>query len=89
MSAQRKPGAHFTGDAKMKAAAIKSAAPVKPVDSEAGAAPVASPAKALQDQLAAHYQPLSKRMSVMLISLLVGFAFIGGYLGGVNGVTLA
>jgi hypothetical protein len=85
MAAKRKPDLHYTGDAKMKAAALKTSAKVKPVQSDEDAAPVPSPAKQLQDQLEAHYQPLSQRMSVILVSLLVGFAFIGGWLGGTGG----
>ena len=83
MAAQRKPNSHETGDAKMKAAAIKSAKPVI-VEGEAAKA-VPSPAKALQDRLQAHYQPLSQRMSVILVSLLVAFAFVGGWIGGSGG----
>ncbi|MCR9193789.1 MAG: hypothetical protein NXH88_03600 [Hyphomonas sp.] len=85
MAAKRKPELHYTGDAKMKAAALKTSAKVKPVQPDEDAAPVPSPAKQLQDQLEAHYQPLSQRMSVILVSLLVGFAFIGGWLGGTGG----
>ncbi len=76
MAAKRKPNLHETGDAKMKAAALKSVRGVE----QAPAVP--SPAKELQDKLQAHYTPLSQRMSVILISLLVAFAFIGGWLGG-------
>jgi hypothetical protein len=82
MAAQRKSDLHYTGDAKMKAAALKSGTPVKPVEKGADTAPVPSPAKQLQDQLEAHYQPLSRRMSVILVSLLVAFAFVGGWIGG-------
>ena len=85
MAAKREPDLHYTGDAKMKAAALKSAAPVKPVQSDDEAVPVPSPAKHLQDQLEAHYQPLSQRMSVILVSLLVAFAFVGGWIGGTGG----
>lgn len=88
MAAQRKSDEHYTGDAKMKAAALKSAAPAKPVtpvEKDADTAPVPSPAKQLQDQLAAHYQPLSRRMSVILVSLLVAFAFVSGWIGGTGG----
>ncbi|MCR9224454.1 MAG: hypothetical protein NXH70_10320 [Hyphomonas sp.] len=85
MAAKRKPDLHYTGDAKMKAAALKTSPKVKPVHSDEDTTPVPSPAKQLQDQLEAHYQPLSQRMSVILVSLLVGFAFIGGWLGGTGG----
>ncbi len=85
MAAKRKPDLHYTGDAKMKAAALKSAAPVTPVHKDDGVSPVPSPAKELQDQLEAHYQPLSQRMSVILVSLLVAFAFVGGWLGSTGG----
>lgn len=85
MAAKRKPDEHFTGDAKMKAAALKSGASVKSVHTDDEAVPVPSPAKQLQDQLEAHYQPLSQRMSVILVSLLVAFAFVGGWLGGTGG----
>ncbi|MBO6688120.1 MAG: hypothetical protein JJ931_02845 [Henriciella sp.] len=85
MAAKRKPDLHYTGDAKMKAAALKTSPKVKPVKSDEDTTPVPSPAKQLQDQLEAHYQPLSQRMSVILVSLLVGFAFIGGWLGGTGG----
>lgn len=83
MAAQRKPHSHETGDAKMKAAAIKSAKPAV-VEGETATA-VPSPAKELQDRLQAHYQPLSQRMSVILVSLLVAFAFVGGWIGGSGG----
>ena len=76
MSAARREKSHETGDAKMKAAAIKS------VHGHEKAAAVPSPAKQLQAQLEAHYQPFSKRMSVILISVMVAFAFIGGWVGG-------
>ena len=82
MSAARKKRAHETGDAKMKAAAIKS---VKAADKPAA---VPSPAKELQAQLEQHYQPLSRRMSVILVSLLVAFAFVGGWIGGSGGVSI-
>lgn len=82
MSAARKKRAHETGDAKMKAAAIKS---VKVADK---AVSVPSPAKELQAELERHYQPLSRRMSVILVSLLVAFAFIGGWLGGSGAVSV-
>lgn len=82
MAARRKSELHYTGDAKMKAAALKSPAPVKPVEADADTPPVASPAKQLQDQLEAHYQPLSRQMAVILVSLLVAFAFVGGWMGG-------
>lgn len=85
MAAKRKRDLHETGDAKMKSAALKYAAKetqVKSIDEGAAIKAVPSPAKQLQDQLRAHYQPLHKRMSVVLISLLVAFAFIGGWLGG-------
>ncbi|MEM6651559.1 MAG: hypothetical protein AAF582_03100 [Pseudomonadota bacterium] len=91
MAAERKPTSHETGDAKMKAAAIKAVKKAKPVelaDPPAETEPVAvpSPAKALQDQLHAHYSPLSKRMQVILVSLLVAFAFISGWLSGSGNV---
>ena len=87
MAAQRRPNPHETGDAKMKAAAIKT---VRASDKPAA---VSSPAKQLQDQLQDHmrpqYQPLSKRMSVILISLLVAFAFVGGCVGGTGAIGFA
>lgn len=83
MAAQRHPKPHETGEAKMKAAAIKS---VRVTDTPAS---VPSPAKELQDQLQAHYAPLSKRMSVILISLLMAFAFIGGWVGGAGTIGFA
>ena len=75
MAAKRKPDLHETGDTKLKSAALKSIR-----DAEQAVA-VPSPAKELQDKLQAHYAPLSQRMSVILVSLLVAFAFIGGWLG--------
>lgn len=89
MAAKRKRDMHETGDAKMKAAALKYAAAEKPVKSLDGADAeqvdaVPSPAKQLQDQLHAHYQPLNRRMSVMLVSLLVAFAFVGGWGGAIG-----
>ena len=83
MSAARRKNTHETGDAKMKMAAIKS---VKSTDK---AVSVPSPAKELQAQLEQHYQPLSKRMSVILISLIVAFAFTGGWLGGSGAISIA
>lgn len=91
MAAKRKSELHETGDAKMKSAALKYAAKeprVKPLDGRETVAPVPSPARQLQDQLQAHYQPLTKQMSVLLISLLVAFAFVGGWVGGNGGVAL-
>lgn len=85
MAAKRKPNLHTTGDAKMKAAALKSAKTVKPVKTDEPVQAVPSPAKALQDQLEAHYQPLHQRMSVILVSFLVAFAFIGGWISGSGG----
>ncbi|MEL6691657.1 MAG: hypothetical protein AAFQ12_01295 [Pseudomonadota bacterium] len=88
MAAKRKSDLHETGDAKMKAAALKYAAKeprVKPLDDRETVTPVPSPAKQLQDQLQAHYQPLTKQMPVILVSLLVAFAFVGGWVGA-NGV---
>lgn len=86
MTAQRKSESHHTGDSKMKAAALKAPAPVSPQPKDVAEpdleTPVPSPARALQDRLAAHYQPFTKRMSVVLISLLVGFAFISGWMSG-------
>ena len=82
MAAQRKSDLHYTGDAKMKAAALKSGTTVKPIEKGVDTTPVPSPAKQLQDRLEAHYQPLSRRMSVILVSLLVAFAFVGGWMGG-------
>ncbi len=84
MAAQRKAKSHETGDAKMKAAAIRSVTP-----GEKAPNPVPSPAKELQDQLQTHYAPLSKRMAVILVSLLVAFAFVGGWLGGSGAIALA
>ena len=75
MAAKRKPDLHETGDAKLKSAALKA------IQDAEKAVAVPSPAKELQDKLRAHYAPLSRRMSVILVSLLVAFAFIGGWLG--------
>lgn len=83
MSAARRKQTHETGDAKMKAAAIKSVRVADPQE------PVASPAKELQEQLSAHYQPFARRMSVMLISVLFAFAFIGGWLAGSGTLSFA
>ncbi|MEL7031395.1 MAG: hypothetical protein AAGL97_09935 [Pseudomonadota bacterium] len=83
MSAAKRKNTHETGDAKMKMAAIKS------VNASDKAVAVPSPAKELQVQLEQHYQPLSKRMSVMLVSLMVAFAFIGGWLGGSGAISIA
>jgi hypothetical protein len=80
MAARRQQKPYETGDAKMKAAAIKS------VQANDDPAAIPSPARQLQDQLHAHYRPLSKQMSVILVSLLVAFAFIGGWLGGAGNV---
>ena len=88
MAAKRKSELHETGDAKMKAAALKYAAKeprVKSLDESKSVKPVPSPARQLQNQLQAHYQPLSKRMSVILLSFLVAFAFVSGWIGA-NGV---
>ena len=85
MVAKRKQDSHETGEAKMKHAALKYAAaktPVKPVEPDQTVDAVPSPARALQEQLHAHYQPLNKRLSVILVSLLVAFAFVGGWLAG-------
>lgn len=84
MSAARRQKSHETGDAKMKAAAIKSVS-VKGNDAPTA---VPSPAKELQAQLEAHYQPFSQRMSVILISLIVAFAFIGGWVGGSGAISV-
>ncbi|MEO0608385.1 MAG: hypothetical protein AAFY82_09150 [Pseudomonadota bacterium] len=86
MAAKRKRELHETGDAKMKMAALKSVRAVKKQDAVEA---MPSPAKALQDQLEAHYQPLHKRMSVILVSLLVAFAFVGGWIGGAGGILAA
>jgi len=83
MSAARRQKSHETGDAKMKAAAIKS------VHGHEKTAAVPSPAKELQAQLEAHYQPFSQRMSVILISLMVAFAFLGGWIGGSGAISIA
>ena len=83
MAAQRKPSSHETGDAKMKAAALRS---VKKGDTSK---PVPSPAKELQEQLQSHYQPLRQRFAALLISMIVAFAFIGGWLGGSGALNLA
>jgi len=83
MSAARRQKSHETGDAKMKAAAIRSVH-----GHEKTAAAVPSPAKELQAQLEAHYQPFSKRMSVILISVMVAFAFIGGWIGGSGAISI-
>lgn len=88
MAAKRKSDLHETGDAKMKTAALKYAAKetrVKPLDASGAITPVPSPARALQDKLQAHYQPLTKQMSVVLVSLLVAFAFVGAWISA-NGV---
>lgn len=82
MSAHRKHDLNATGDAKMKAAAIRNA---KPIAADDAAQAVPSPAKELQDRLQAHYQPLSRRMSVILVSILMAFAFVGGWIGGTGG----
>lgn len=84
MSAARRQKSHETGDAKMKAAAIKSVS-VKGNDAPTA---VPSPAKELQAQLEAHYQPFSQRMSVILISVMVAFAFIGGWVGGSGTISI-
>ncbi|MEL7109595.1 MAG: hypothetical protein AAGJ68_09365 [Pseudomonadota bacterium] len=81
MSAARNKKAHETGDAKMKAAAIRA---VKPAEKPAA---VPSPAKELQVQLEQHYQPLSRRMSVILVSMLVAFAFASGWVSGAGTVS--
>ncbi|MEL6858896.1 MAG: hypothetical protein AAFO74_10950 [Pseudomonadota bacterium] len=83
MAAKRKLDLHDTGDTEMKVPAPK------PVLNAGQAAAVPSPAKALQNKLQAHYMPLSQRMSVILVSLLVAFAFIGGWLGGSSGGGIA
>lgn len=85
MAAKRKPDQHATGDAKMKMAALKS---VKAVKKDQQVEAVPSPAKALQEQLETHYQPLNQRMSVILVSLLVAFAFVGGWIGGAGGMSI-
>lgn len=85
MVAKKRTDSHETGDAKMKHAALKYAvakAPVKPVKQDEAIDAVPSPARALQEQLQAHYQPLNKRLSVILVSLMVAFAFVGGWLAG-------
>ena len=82
MSAARREKSHETGDAKMKAAAIKS------VHGHEKTEAVPSPAKELQAQLEAHYQPFSQRMSVILISVMVAFAFIGGWVGGSGAISI-
>lgn len=82
MSAAKRHKSHETGDAKMKAAAIKS---VKAHDKPAA---VPSPAKALQTQLEAHYQPLSRRMAIILVSFMVAFAFLGGWVGGSGAISI-
>lgn len=86
MAAKRKRELHETGDTKMKMAALKSVRAVKKLDPVEA---IPSPAKALQDQLEAHYQPLYKRMSVILVSFLVAFAFVGGWIGGAGGMFAA
>ena len=88
MAAKRKSDLHETGDAKMKSAALKYVAKeprVKSLDSNEAVTPVPSPARALQHKLQAHYQPLTKQMSVVLVSLLVAFAFMGAWISA-NGV---
>ncbi len=45
---------------------------------------VPSPAKQLQSQLHAHYAPLHKKLAVTLVSLLVAFAVMNGWNGGVE-----
>ncbi|MEM9055369.1 MAG: hypothetical protein AAGB16_08590, partial [Pseudomonadota bacterium] len=42
---------------------------------------VPSPAKQLQSQLHAHYQPLYKKLAVTLVSLLVAITVISGWIG--------
>ena len=91
MSAKRKSDLHETGDAKMKMAALKYAAKesrVKSLDASESVTPVPSPARQLQNQLQAHYQPLTKQMSVVLVSLLVAFAFVGAWISANGVVTL-
>lgn len=83
MAAKRKPDPHETGDAKMKMAALKY---VKAVKKEEAVETVPSPAKALQDQLEAHYEPWYKRLSVTLVSLLFVIAFVGGWVSAAGGV---
>lgn len=83
MAAERRHKPHETGDAKMKAAALRT------VKTGEKAPAVPSPAKELQAHLHSHYQPLSKRMSVILVSLLVAFAFVGGWMGGVGAMSWA
>ncbi|MEL6860696.1 MAG: hypothetical protein AAGL11_02575 [Pseudomonadota bacterium] len=83
MAAKRKRDLHETGDDKMKMAALKH---VKAIKKDEPVQAVPSPAKALQDQLESHYQPLHQRMSVILVSLLVAFAFVGGWVGGAGGI---
>ena len=88
MAAKRKQNSHETGDAKMKMAALKyaNAKPsVKPVESDDTVESVPSPALELQERLQSHYQPLNKQLSVILVSLLVAFAFVGGWLAGTGG----
>lgn len=85
MAAKRKPDPHATGDAKMKMAALKS---VNAVRNEDPIEAVPSPAKALQDQLEAHYEPFYKRLSVTLVSLLIVFAFVGGWVSGTGGLAV-
>ena len=91
MAAKRKSDLHETGDTKMKAAALKYAAKesrVKSLDASETVTPVPSPARQLQDRLQAHYQPLTKQMSVVLVSLLVAFAFVGAWIGANGAVAL-
>ena len=64
MAAKRKSDLHETGDAKMKAAALKYAAKesrVKSLDASETVTPVPSPARQLQDQLQAHISRLQNR----------------------------
>lgn len=46
--------------------------------------PVASPAKALQDKLDAHFLPMGKRMSARFVTLLVMFTCVGTWVSGIG-----
>jgi hypothetical protein len=46
--------------------------------------PVASPAKALQDKLDAHFLPMGKTMSARFVTLLVMFTCVGTWVSGIG-----
>ncbi len=51
---------------------------------ELDVAPVASPAKDLQDKLDAHFLPMNKKMSARFVTLLVMFTCLGTWVSGVG-----